>query len=295
MELRVLHYFLAVAREQSISKAADSLHLSQPTLSRQLMQLEEELGKQLLIRGKPGSRKVTLTEEGMILRKRAEEILSLVQRAENEITSLDSLISGDVYIGAGESKGVRLLTKIAKKVQEKYPAIHFHISSGDGLDVLEDLDKGLIDFGLVLQPAGTSKYHVISLPVNENWGVLMRKDHPLSAKNTITAKDLQAQPLIISRQSASSTLLSSWLHQSLSSLNIAATYSLLYNGSLMVEEGLGMALCLEGIADTSENSMLCFRPLSPELKMEVNVVWKKYQLFSPAAKQFLETLQNEFD
>ena len=157
MELRVLQYFLAVAREQSISGAAQTLHLSQPTLSTQLKAMEEELGKQLLIRGTPGSRKVTLTEEGMILRKRAEEILSLVKRMENEITLSNQSIAGDVYIGAGESDGIRLLTRVAQKVQSEYPHIHFHISRGNGKDVLESLDKGLIDFGLLLQAMDISK------------------------------------------------------------------------------------------------------------------------------------------
>lgn len=170
MELRVLQYFLAVAREQSISGVAQTLHLSQPTLSNQLKAMEEELGKQLLIRGTPGSRKVTLTEEGMILRKRAEEILSLVKRTENEITLSDQAIAGDVYIGAVESDGIPLLTRVAQKVQSEYPHIHFHISRGNGKDVLESLDKGLIDFGLLLQAVDISKYEILEIPGKEHWG-----------------------------------------------------------------------------------------------------------------------------
>ena len=248
MELRVLQYFLAVAREQSISRAAQSLHLSQPTLSTQIKALEEELGKKLLDRGVSGSRKVTLTDEGIILRKRAEEILSLVRRTEDEITLSDQFVAGDVYIGAGETDGVRLLTRAAQRTQERYPDVHFHISSGDGADVTDDLDKGLTDFGLLLQTVDISKYDCIELPVRETWGVLVRRDSPLAERDAITPEDLVDQPLIVSRQAFSGALLSSWLGRGLDTLNVAATYSLLYNASLMVEEGMGCALCLDGIA-----------------------------------------------
>ena len=270
MELRVLQYFLAVAREQSISGAAQALHLSQPTLSTQLKGMENELGKQLLIRGTPGSRKVTLTEEGMILRKRAEEILALVERTEHEIMLAEQTIAGDVYIGAGETDGIRLLTQVAQAVQDQYPDIHFHISSGDGKDVLEDLDKGLIDFGLLLQPVDITKYEMLVLPVRETWGTLMRRDSPLAQKTSVTPEDLLTLPLIISRQSFSSSLLSSWLKRDLSTLNVVATYSLLYNGSLMVEEGMGYALCLNNIINTSGESRLCFRPFSPALTVRAS-------------------------
>lgn len=291
MELRVLHYFLAVAREQSISGAAQSLHLSQPTLSTQLKALEEELGKQLLIRGTPGSRKVILTEEGMILRKRAGEILALVERTEHEIMLSEQNIAGDVYIGAGEADGIRLLTQVAQSVQNQYPDIHFHISSGDGKDVLEDLDKGLIDFGLLLQPVDATKYEMLELPVRETWGVLMRRDSPLAQRTSVTPEDLLNLPLIISRQSFSGSLLSSWMKRDLSALNIVATYSLLYNGSLMVEEGMGYALCLNHIINTSGESSLCFRPLTPALTVSAYLAWKKYQVFSKAAAKYLDTLR----
>lgn len=178
MELRVLQYFLAVAREQSISAAAQSLHLSQPTLSTQLKAMEEELGKQLFIRGTKGSRKIVLTEEGMILRKRAEEILSLVRRTEDEITRLDDTIVGDVYIGAGETDTVRFFARAAKKIQKKYPDIHFHISSGNAEYVLEYLDKGLIAFGLLFGSVDSQKYEFIPISIKDTWGVLMRQDSP---------------------------------------------------------------------------------------------------------------------
>ena len=291
MELRVLQYFLAVAREQSISRAAQSLHLSQPTLSTQIKALEEELGKKLLDRGVSGSRKVTLTDEGIILRKRAEEIISLVKRTESEITLSDQFVAGDVYIGAGETDGVRLLTRAAQRTQELYPDVHFHISSGDGADVIDDLDKGLIDFGLLLQSVDISKYECIELPVRETWGVLVRRDSPLAGHTAITPEDLADQPLIVSRQSFSGALLSSWLGRSLSSLNVAATYSLLYNASLMVEEGMGCALCLDGIINTSGESRLCFRPMEPRLEVSVYLVWRKFRSFSKAAEKYMDVLR----
>lgn len=185
MELRVLHYFLAIAREQSIVRAAESLHLSQPTLSTQIKNMEEELGKQLLIRGTKGSRKVTLTEEGMILRKRAEEILALVRKTETEITLSDNIIMGDVYIGTGETDAVRLIAKAAKTLQKSHPGIHFHISSGNATFVMEQLDKGLIDFGIVFGNVDFTKYNALKMSDADLWGVLMRKDSPLAVKEVI--------------------------------------------------------------------------------------------------------------
>lgn len=190
MEIRVLQYFLAIAREQSIIRAAESLHLSQPTLSTQIKNMEEELGKQLLIRGTKGSRKVTLTEEGMILRKRAEEILDLVKKTENEIILSDNVIIGDVCIGAGETDGVRLLAKAAGKLKKLYPGIHYHISSGNAVFVREQLDKGLIDFGIIFGTPDLTKYEALKLPAKDVWGVLMPKDSPLAEKEFISPEDL---------------------------------------------------------------------------------------------------------
>lgn len=295
MELRVLEYFLAVAREQSITGAARSLHLSQPTLSTQLRDLERELGKQLLIRGTPGSRKITLTEDGLLLRRRAEEILSLVRKTTDEIALSNELIAGDISIGAGETDGIRVLARAAKKVRAEHPDIHFHISSGDGKDVLERLDHGLIDFGLLLQRVSPAKYEILEIPVTETWGVLMRRDSPLAAKKTISPEDLRELPLIISRQETSRALVSAWLGQDLTEFHIAATYSLLYNGSLMVEEGIGYALGLDHIINTSGDSPLCFRPFSPPLRVGAYLVWKKYQIFSRAAEYFLRALKKDLE
>ena len=289
MELRTLHYFLAVAREQSISAAAESLHLSQPALSTQLKALEEELGKPLLIRGTKGSRKVVLTEEGMILRKRAEEILSLVQKAEEEITRPDETIVGDVVIGAGETDTVRLLAQTAQKLKQQYPGIHYHISSGNAEYVLEYLDKGLIDFGLLFREPDRKKYEVLPLPAADTWGVLMRRDAPLARKEVITPEDLWDLPLIISHQKGDDQRLAQWMGREIAALNVVATYNLVFNASLLVDEGLGYALCFDKLIHT-EGTNLCFRPFSPKLEVPAYIVWKKYQIFSKAADRFLQSV-----
>ncbi len=293
MEIRVLQYFLAIAREQSIIRAAESLHLSQPTLSTQIKHLEEELGKQLLIRGTKGSRKITLTEEGMILRKRAEEILDLVRKTEHEITLSDNVLIGDVYIGAGETDGMRLLAKAAGKLKELYPGIHYHICSGNAVYVKERLDKGLIDFGIVLGTPELDKYEALELPAKDLWGVLMPKDSPLATKESITPEDLWEQPLLLSQQESDGGKLTQWMKRGLSELNVTMTYNLLFNASLLVEEGLGYAICLDRIINTSGNSNLCFRPLSPTIETEMYMIWKKYQIFSKPAEKFLLMMQKQ--
>lgn len=288
MELRVLQYFLAVTREQSISGAAESLHLSQPTLSRQLKDLENELGKQLLIRG---NRRITLTEEGMILRKRAEEIMELVKKAEDEVSLSDETIAGDITIGAGETDGVRFLTKAAHTLQKDCPLVHFHIISGDKVAVTEAMDKGLIDFGLLLGEIDTIKYEYLRIPYKDTWGVLMRRDSTLAERETISPEDLFDKPLIVSRQVSQGSELREILKCDNEKLNIVATYNLLFNASLMVDEGMGYALCLDRIINVSGNSNLCFRPFSSKYEAEMSIAWKKYQVFTKAAEKFLQTLE----
>ena len=293
MELRVLQYFLAVAREQSISAAAESLHLSQPTLSTQLKAMEQELGKQLLIRGTKGSRKVTLTEEGMILRKRAEEILDLVKKTENEISLSDETIAGDVYIGSGETDIVRLIARAAQSLQDKYPDIHYHIASGNEVYVMEQLDKGLIYFGLLYTPVDPSKYDSVEIPIRDVWGVLMRRDSPLAEKNAIAPEDLWDKPLILSQQPSDDWVIAKWLKRDITKLNVVATYNLVYNASLLVDEGFGYALCFDKLINT-EGSGLCFRPLEPRLGATAFLVWKKYQIMPKAADRFLKQLRELF-
>ena len=290
MDIRVLQYFLTVAREGNISKAADVLHMTQPPLSRQLKDLEQELGKQLLIRG---NRKITLTEDGMLLRKRAEEIVELMEKAKLEICTSNETISGDIHIGGGETEGFSLIARTAERVRQRYPDIHYHLFSGNAEDVSERLDRGLLDFGILIEPADITKYDFIKLPIKNRWGLLMRRDHPLAQKPHITPKDLQNIPLLVSRQSLAHNEFSGWLGKQYHSLNITATYNLLYNASLMVRENLGCALCLEGIIPEYENSPLCFCPLEPQIEVGLDVVWKKYQVFTKAAEVFLEVLQKE--
>ncbi|WP_455539723.1 LysR family transcriptional regulator [Terrisporobacter sp.] len=292
MELRILRYFLAVAREESISGAAEVLHLSQPTLSRQLMQLEKDLGKQLLIRG---NRKVTLTDDGVLLKKRAMEILDLVEKTENEINSSDKIISGDIYIGSGESDAMHIIAKTIQKIQKNHPHIRFHLFSGNADDVGERLDKGLLDFGILIEPTNIKKYDYLKLPATDTWGLLMRKDSHLANKDTISPKDLDNIPLLCSRQSLVGNNISSWYGDNYEKLNIIATYNLIYNASIMVEEGIGYALCLDKLINTTGNSVLCFKPLNPSLVVNLNIVWKKSQIFSKAANAFLKQLQEDIN
>ena len=291
MELRVLRYFLAVAREETISGAAEAVHVTQPTLSRQMMDLEKELGKTLFLRGK---RRISLTEEGMFLRKRAQEIVGLVEKTESEFSAPEANISGDVYIGGGETDAMRLIVRAAHRLQAAHPHIAYHLFSGNAEDVAERLDKGLVDFGVFIGSADLSKYDFIKLPVADSWGVLMRKDSPLAAKQTIRPEDLLGLPIISSRQPMVRNEISGWMGDGFEKLRIIATYNLLYNASLIVEEGMGYALCLDKIIRTSGDGPLCFRPLEPRLEIGLHIVWKKYQIFSRAAAKFLESLQQEF-
>lgn len=291
MDIRVLQYFLAVAREESITRAAETLHMTQPPLSRQLKDLENEVGKQLLIRG---SKKVTLTEDGMLLRKRAEEMIALMEKTKSELSSSDENINGEIYMGSGETEAVSTIAKVAKNLQKEHPLIRYHIYSGDAEHIVERLDKGLIDFGLLVEPFDNFKYDFIRLPVKDTWGVLMRKDSPLAEKESICAEDLWDKPLIISHQTTISNEMIAWLRKDISQLNIVATYDLLYNASRFVKMGFGYVIALDKLINTSGDSNLCFRPLYPASKACLCIVWKKYQVFSRAAEQFLREIQKEF-
>lgn len=290
MEFRVLQYFLAIAREETISGAAEYLHITQPTLSRQMKELEDTLQKQLFIRG---NRKIILTKDGMLLRHRAEEIVSLVEKTESEIMTSNTTISGDIYIGAGETEGMRLIAKVIKKCQQKYPAIKFHLFSGNAQGVADRIEKGLLDFGILIEPANISKYDFIKLPTTDIWGVLMRKDSPLAKLSKITMNDLKDLPLLCSNQEMVKNEISGWMNSNFDTLNIVTTYNLIYNASLLVEEGNGYALTLDRLINTSGDSPLCFRPLEPKIEVGLTLVWKKYQIFSSSASYFLEVLKEE--
>ena len=295
MEIRVLRYFLAVAREGNITAAANFLHLTQPTLSRQIKDLEGELGVQLLIRK---SHNVSLTPDGMRLRKRAEEIVSMVDKTEAEFISAENTVSGYIYIGGGETRAMHEIAELIKELRESYPDIHFHLYSGNAADVTERLDKGLLDFGVLIQPANISKYNYINLHEKDIWGVIMRKDSPLAKKRHIKKEDLLDLPLICSRQAISShrtgNEFSDWFGEDFEKLNIVTTFNLVYNAAIMVDAGIGYAITLDHLADTSENSHLCFRPLAPKLESGLNIIWKKYQVFSPAAELFLNKIMEHF-
>ncbi|WP_024345212.1 LysR family transcriptional regulator [Lacrimispora indolis] len=292
MELRVLRYFLTVVREKNITGAAKALNVTQPTLSKQLMELEESLGKKLFVRG---NRTITLTEEGMLLYRRAQEIIDLADKTESEFRGSDEVISGDICIGGAETDAMRLTAKTIKKLQNKYPHIQYHLFSGNADDVTERLDKGLLDFGILIEPADIKKYDYLRLPATDTWGLLMKKDSPLAALEMIRPENLRNIPLLCSKQTLVKNEISGWLRDDYDKLNIVATYNLIYNASLMVEEGVGYALCLDKLVNTTGSSSLCFRPLEPGLEANLDIVWKKYQVFSKAAEKFLEKLQEEIN
>ena len=295
MEIRVLKYFLAVAKEGSITKAANYLHLTQPTLSRQLQDLERELGQKLLIRGQHN---VTLTSEGHTLRQRAEEIIDMVDKTEQEFRSIKDVIAGTVYIGSGESHTIRLITDIIKDVQTEYPEIKFDLVSGNAQDITEKLDKGLLDFAVLIEPIDISKYDYLTLPEKDRWGVVMKKDSPLAKKKSITYKDLKDLPLIFSkqveRQNPSDSDFMKWFNGGFENFNIVGTYNLIYNAGLMAESGIGYVVGLDKLLNTMNNSNLTFRPLCPVLESGLNIVWKKGQIFSKPSKVFLEKLKERF-
>lgn len=295
MEIRVLRYFLAIAREGSITNAANFLHVTQPTLSRQIRDLEEELGQKLFTRS---SHHMTLTAEGMILRKRAEEIVSMVDKTEAEFNSMENVVSGDIYIGGGETDAMKLVAQIACELRMNYPGIHYHLYSGNSEDVTERLDKGLLDFGILIQPADISKYDYINIPAKDTWGVAMRRDSPLAVKEVIRKEDLLNVPLICSRQVISGERrgneFSEWFGEDFEKLDIVTTFNLVYNAAIMVEAGVGYAVTIDKIANTTGNSNLCFRPLEPRLDSGLDIIWKKYQVFSSAAELFLNKLRERF-
>lgn len=289
MDIRVLRYFLTVAKERNITNAAESLHITQPTLSRQMIDLEEELGKKLFIRDK---RKLQLTEEGAILRRRAEEILALSEKTKIEISSVTDNISGDIYIGSAETKGISPIAEVIRELRQQFPEICFHFISGNPEEVKEKLDGGLLDFAIVIEPADISKYDFIRLPNIDTWGVLMCKDSPLAEKKCIKAADLENLPLIVSDQVMVENALAGWMGRRPQPLNVVATYNLLFNASILVREKVGYALCIDNIINTGEGTDFAFRPFEPQLKVGLHLVWKKHQELGKAAQKFLERTQN---
>lgn len=288
MEIRVLRYFLAVAREGSVTHAARRLHISQPTLSKQLKDLEGELGKKLFVRS---SFSVQLTEEGMLLRKRAEDILDMVDKTEEEFKALGEVNGGDIHIGAAESDSIKYLARHIKALQAQYPRIRVHLYSGDRNDLAQRMEQGLLDFSVLVESNDLSKYNYLPLPGADTWGVVLRRDHPLAQKEAFTPDDLLEVPLICPRQALQREL-SDWFQEKVDRLNIVATCNLVYNGGVLAREGLGCLLTFDKLVDTGPKSPLCFRPLTPPLRSRLFLVWKKYAVFSPVAEVFLHALQN---
>lgn len=250
------------------------------------------MGQQLFVRG---SHSVSLTPEGMILRKRAEDVIAMVDKIEDEFYTMGDSVSGDIHIGAGETYVFRYIVDILKNLQRDYPNIHCHLYSGNAAEVTERLDKGLLDFGLLMQPADITKYDYFNLPEKDIWGVVMRKDSLLAEKKMISCQDLEGLPLICSRQSIQAmerNTFIEWFEGKLEQMNIIATFSLVYNAALMVQQGLGYMITVDNLVNTAVNPDLCFRPLSPKLEAGLTIVWKKYQYFSSAADLFLERLRS---
>lgn len=295
MELRVLKYFLAVVKEGTIIGAANYLHVTQPTLSRQLMELEKELGQQLFIRS---SLSIKLTPAGMLFRQHAQEIVDLAEKTKEIFSAERNEIAGEIYIGGGETSFIKKIAEIIKEIQGEHPHIKYNLYSGTADDVTEKLDKGLLDFGLLIQPTDISKYECLSLKSYETFGVIMRKDSPLAEKDFIAAEDLMHIPLIAPRRAEKILSIKNeyyeWVAKSIDTLNIVARYNLIYNAAIMVTEGVGYALGLDGLINVTGNNNLCFKPLNPTLKLGLDIVWKRYRLFSPAAEFFLSKIQEKF-
>ncbi|MCM1322517.1 MAG: LysR family transcriptional regulator [Bacteroides sp.] len=289
MELRVLRYFIEVAREQNITAASEKLHVTQPTLSKQLADLEAELGVRLFVRGK---RKTTLTDDGIFLFRRAQEIVDLAAKTQSAFRHSEDTVAGDIHIGCGETEGMTFIINIIKKITTKHPDVRFHLHSGNDEDVSERLDKGLVDFGLFVGRTNLEKYDYIQLPVSDIWGLLMRKDCPLAQNETVKPNDIKKVPLLCSRQALHSNELSGWLGDDFSKLNILSTHNLVYNAALMVKAGLGCALSIENLINTA-GTKLTFRRLDPLMKAELFAAWKKHQVFSKAGELFLNQLQKE--
>lgn len=290
MEIRVLRYFLEIAREGNMTRAAEYLHVSQPTLSKQMKDLEAELGKKLFRRG---SSSVSLTDEGMLLRKRAEDILDMVDKTTEEFGALDNIAGGEIHIGCAESHQIKYLARAIKLLKEKYPLFRYHLTSGNTEQVAERLDKGLLDMAVIVEPPNLSRYNYLEVPETDVWGVVMRRDCPLAAKERICVENLIGLDLICSAQ-AMQVDIPRWCGEKADMLKLSGTVNLVYNGSVFVREGLGYMLSFDKLAGTGEDSELCFRPLDPPLETKMYVIWKKYQVFTPIAQVLLEELKKGF-
>lgn len=289
MEIKNLRYFLAVAREENMSKAAEHLHVSQPTLSKTLKALEGELGKKLYIRH---SFSISLTDEGMLLRDRAQDLVAMSDKIEQEFSSLDDITGGNIYFGLAESYQIRYLAREIYKLKEKYPNFTYHITSGDTEQVTEKLDKGILDFAVLCETPDSNKYEYVKFPEADVWGAIISSSHPLAKKKSIHVSDLIGQPLFVSEQSWNNEI-KTWAKERFPKLKLEGSFRLSYNGSVFARENLGILLTFKDLINTEGTDMV-FRPLSPELKSELYLIWNKYQAFTPIAEKFLEQIKKAF-
>lgn len=290
MEIRILRYFLEIAREENMTRAAEKLHISQPSLSKEIKKLEDELGHSLFVRT---NKSMHLTDEGMLLRRRAEDILDLTDKTVEEFSRLDSITGGEIRIGCAESFLIKYLARSIKAFKEQYPNFVFRIFSGDTEPVAERLDRGILDLAVIVEPPNLSKYNYLTVPECDRWGVVMPENCPLSEKDEIAFDDLYGLPLFCSEQSIANDF-PRWCGENIDRLNFAGTFNLSYNGSVFVREGLGYLLTFDHLIDTSEGSGLCFRPITPALETKMYIIWKKYQVFSPIAELFLKQLKSSY-
>lgn len=291
MEIKTLQYFLAVAREENMTRAAERLHLSQSTLSKQLKTLEDELGRKLFVRH---SFSIELTEDGMLLRKRAEDLLNMADKITTEFSAMDDVIGGNIYLGLAETWQIRYLARAIRRFKERYPDFHYHITSGDTQQVTEMLDKGLLDMAVLVETPDYEKYQVLKLPVADTWGVVMPKDSPLAAKESICVDDLIGLPLFCSEQAWEYDI-PLWCGDRINELKLEGTFRLAYNGSVFVCEGLGYLLTYDHLVDTSTESGLVFRPLNPKLETEIFLIWKKREVFTPIVQRFIAQVVEKKD
>ena len=287
MEIRTLRYFLAVAREENMTRAAEILHVTQPTLSKQLKALEDELGKKLFIRH---SFSIKLTDEGILLKNRAEDLVSMADKIEKEFVALDDVTGGDLYLGLAESYQISLLVREINTFKKSYPGLRYHITSGDTEQVAEKLDKGLLDFAVLAETPDLSKYESLVFPESDIWGVVMPADSALAKKKAIRVDDLIGLPLFCSGQGWEKDI-PGWAKDKMDKLHLEGSFRLSYNASLFAKEHLGYLLTFDKLVNTSLESGLVFRPLTPKLETKLYLIWKKHQAFSPIAERFLNQMR----
>lgn len=291
MEVRVLRYFLTVVREESITKAAEVLHITQPTLSRQLAQMEEALGVKLFVRG---TRKIFLTNSGLLLRRRAEEILELVDKTEKELGAQDENVEGVVSVGCGDIGAVQLIPGLIREFNHKYPHVSFDLYTATADHVRERMDRGLTDIGILLEPVTVDKYDFVRLPVREEWVVAMHPDAPLAAKEAVTAEDLAGVPLILPHRMSVRSRLANWFGDDYGKLQVLFTSNLPSNSSVMVHNRLAYSLIIKGSVSFWDQEKITCRPLSPELYATSVMAWKRQQPFGAAAEKFIEYVREYF-